>query len=136
MTTATPQPSSTQSNHQSPFAPRVAQLVRNNPALTTANTNRCTYSPWSAPARSRACSYAGSLAAVRSEAVALPASSFIDIPFTSRDHLDPSVGATAWPRATLHYARSARRLLARRGGGSGWPAPRSHDLGASHGRRT
>src|SRR6266508_1646285 len=60
MTTATPQPSSTQSNHQAPFAPRVAQLVRNNPALTTANTNRCTYSPLSAPARSRACSYAES----------------------------------------------------------------------------
>src|SRR6266511_2529264 len=70
-----------------PAAPRVAQLIRIKPALTTENTNRWTYIPWIDLARSRACSYSASRDEVWSDAVALPSSSFDDISFTSSTSL-------------------------------------------------
>src|SRR6266545_687531 len=126
------QPSSTQENHQVPSAPRVAQLIRNKPALTTANTNRWTYSPWIDLARSRACSYSASRDEVWSDAVALPSSSFDDISFTS------STSLASWsdwrqgraPRPTRAARRCSIRGPPRLGqegwgpGGTGGPRPR------------
>src|SRR6266542_3796853 len=132
MTTATPQPSSTQENHQVPSVPRVAQLIRNKAALTTANTNRRTYIPWIDLARPPACSYSASRDEVWSDAVALPSSSFDDISFTS------STSLASWsdwrqgraPRPTRAARRCSIRGPPRLGqegwgpGGTGGPRPR------------